>query len=163
MTFTIFQDPTFYKNGVIIPSGSVLYSGADLQILQNSIPSVVFPCNGNLNQVLNLFDQAINNLLVQNNLTQLVPGPLGFNPATITINGLHQIEVTAINALNGEMSTLQTLFADLTATNLPIDINLQCLAPAASPCISGIDTYPLIAVLNVMVSEICALKIAVGI
>jgi hypothetical protein len=163
MTFSIYSDPTFYKNGLTLPSGSVFYSGATLQFLQNSVPPIALPCNANLNQVLNLFDQAVNNLLVENNLTQLTPESLTFNPATISIKGLHQVEINAISANIASILSLQTQLADLNVGILPITINMQCLASIAAPCESGVNTYQLIAVLNSMLSEICALKTAVGI
>ena len=163
MTFSIYTDPTFYKNGLTVPSGSVFYSGATLQFLKNSVPAVVFPCNANLNQVLNLFDQAVNNLLVENNLTDLNVGNLSFDPATISINGLHQVEINAISANIAAISSLQTQLADLNIGTLPIVINMQCLASIAAPCESGTNTYQLISVLNSMLSEICAIKNYLGI
>src|SRR5271170_5063743 len=120
MTFSIYTDPTFYKNGLTLPSGSIFYSGAPLAFLNNASTPVAFPCNGNLNQVLNLFDQAVNNLLSQNNLTQLTEGNLVFDPATITINGLHQIEINAISANIASITALQTQVNDLNAGTLPI-------------------------------------------
>lgn len=163
MILTIFNDPTAYKIGTAIPSGSILYTGTVLAFLSNSTNPITFPCNGNINQVFNLFDQAVNNLLVQNNLTALTPGDLVFNPAIIQVNELHQVEINAINALQGQYEALSTMFNDLNVGNLDITINMQCLSSISAPCESGTNVYPLIAVLNSMLSEICALKTAVGI
>jgi hypothetical protein len=163
MILTIFTDFTAYKIGTSIPSGSILYTGPVLEFLSNSTNPVAFPCNGNINQIFNLFDQAVNNLLVQNNLTTLEPGDLVFNPATIQVNQLHQVEINAINALQAQYTSLSTMFNDLNVGNLDITINMQCLTSITAPCESAAGVYPLIAVLNSMLSEICALKTAVGI
>jgi hypothetical protein len=163
MTFTIFNDPTAYKIGTAIPSGSILYTGDVLAFLSNSTNPITFPCNGNINQVFNLFDQAVNNLLVQNNLTDLTPGDLVFTPATIQINQLHQVEINAINALQAQYTSLSTMFNELNVGNLDLTINMQCLAGVTAPCETVPGVYPLISVLNSMLSEICALKTAVGI
>jgi len=163
MILTIFNDPTAYKIGTAIPSGSILYTGPVLAFLANSTNPITFPCNGNINQVFNLFDQAVNNLLIQNNLTAITPGNLVFNPATIQINQLHQIEINAINALQAQYNSLSTMFNTLNIGDLDITINMQCLTSITAPCESAASVYPLIAVLNSMLSEICALKTAVGI
>jgi hypothetical protein len=163
MTFTIYQDPTQFKAGFVPPSGSVLYNGAALTFLQNGIPVPQLPCVINLNQVLNFFDQAVNNLLEQNNLTALNPQTLGFNPATITINALHQIEINAIAGNIASIAALQEQVNDLNGNTLPITINMGCLSSISAPCESGTNMYPLIAVLISFLSEICALKAAVGI
>jgi hypothetical protein len=163
MIFTVYQDPTQFKAGFVPPSGSVLYNGAVLQFLQNGNPVPQLPCILNLNQVLNFFDQAVNNLLAQNNLTTLNPQGLPFSPATITINGLHQVEINAIAGNAASILTLQETVADLSANTLPVTINMGCLASISAPCESGTNQYQLIAVLNSFLSEICALKAAVGI
>jgi hypothetical protein len=163
MILTIFSDTTAYKTGSAFPSGSILYTGPILAFLSNSTNPIEFPCNGNLNQVLNLFDQAVNNLLIQNNLTSLVPGDLIFNPVTVQVNQLHQIEINAINAVQAQYTSLSTMFNELNVGNLDITINMGCLTAITAPCQSSTNVYPLIAVLNSMLSEICALKNAVGI
>lgn len=163
MILTLYSDPTAFKNGFIVPSGSVLYTGATLEILQNSTTPIALPCNGNLNQAISFFDQAVNNLLVQNNLTELTPENLTFNPATITINELHQIEINAISANIASIAALQTQLAGLTANSLSVTMNMQCLAAGAAPCESAPGIYPLIGVLNSMLTEICAIKSYLGI
>lgn len=163
MTFTVYQDPTQFKTGFVPPSGSVFYNGPALQFLQNGVPIPQAPCVMNLNQVLNFFDQAVNNLLEQNNLTALNAQGLPFNPATVTINQLHQVEINAIAANIAAITTLQEEYNDLSGNTLPITINMGCLAAISAPCESGANTYQLIAVLNSFLSEICALKAAVGI
>lgn len=163
MILTIFSDPTAYKTGSAFPSGSILYTGPVLMFLSNSTNPITFPCNGNLNQVINLFDQAVNNLLVQNNLTALEPGDLDFNPETVQVNQLHQVEINAINALQAQYTSLSTMFNDLNVGALDITINMGCLTAITAPCATAPQTYPLLSVLNSMLSEICALKAAVGI
>jgi hypothetical protein len=163
MIFTVYQDSTKFKAGVTPPSGSVFYNGAALQFLQNGVPVPQVPCNMNLNQVLSFFDQAVNNLLEQNNLTGLNPQGLSFNPATVTINALHQVEINAIQGNAAAILTLQDDFNNLSGNTLPITINMGCLASIAAPCESSPGVYPLISVLNSFLSEICALKAAVGI
>jgi len=163
MIFTLYSDPTAFKGGFNVPSGSVLYTGAMLQILQNSTNPIALPCNGNLNQVINFFDQAVNNLLIQNNLTGLTEGNLTFDPATITINGLHQIEINAISANIAAIEAIQGQIAALNAGTLPITINMQCLAAGAAPCETVPNTFILSSVLNSIITEICAIKSYLGI
>ncbi len=144
MTFSILQDPTAYKIGNAIPSGSVLYTGAVLEFLNNASNPIVFPCNGNLNQVINLFDQAINNLLVQNNLTQLTPGNLEFNPAIVQVNQLHQIEINAINALQAQYVSLSEMFNNLNVGNLYVYFVYQLFPLIDSICINPIPSLSII-------------------
>jgi len=153
-------DSSKYNCGLIIPSSCVPYTGADLMILT---PQTQLACNANINDVIGAFDNAVSGLLTSTNLTGLNPQCLSFDPATINVSGLFQVNINKICALDASLSALQTLFNDLNIATMPIAIDLQCLAPGAAPCLTPPNTYQLQAVLNVMLSEICALKTAVGI
>ena len=156
-------DTSKYKCGMIIPSSCVPYTGQDLTFLNPSDPLQVLPCNANMNDVILLMNNTLKTLVDGNNLTTLNVRCLSFDPATITPVQLHQVEIDKICGLDASLTALTSQVNALNIATMPIAINLQCLAPAASPCLIPPTTYQLIAVLNVMVSEICALKTAVGI
>lgn len=146
--------------GPTVASSNILYTGSDLKFLPEPTD---LPCNASLNEVLSLFDTAVTNIQTGINLTGLNKRCLVFDPATITVAGLEQVQIDKICALDASLTALTTLVNDLDIATMPIAIDLMCLTPAASPCLTPPNTYQLIAVLNVMISEICALKTAVGI
>ena len=155
-------DNTKYNCGQIIGSGCVPYTGSVLTIIPTSTPNVL-PCNANINDVISLFDTTLKKLMDSNNFTTLNVRCLTFNPATVTAVQLHQLEIDTICALQASLATLTTQVNSLNIANMQIGINLQCMSAAASSCATGTNIYPLIAILNVMVNQICALKAAVGI
>lgn len=152
-----------FCSGQTIGSICTIYTGTDLQFLQYLNPVPILKCNASLDDVVEDIDLALTNLLSGNNLKNLNVRCLTFDPSTITPAGLHQVEIDKICALDASLTTLTETVSNLNIANMQIAINLQCLSAAAAPCISPSNTYPLIAVLNAMVSEICALKAAVGI
>lgn len=153
-------DQQKYNCGLVIPSSCVPYTGTDLTFL--SSPTLL-SCNANINDVIGLMDTALHTLIVGNTLTGLNPRCLIFNPAVITPAGLHQVEIDKICGLDASLTTLTTQVNNLNVGSMQIAINLQCLTPAASPCLTPPNFYSLLSILNVMISEICALKTAVGI
>lgn len=153
-------DSSKYNCGLIVPSSCIPYTGSDLTILSN--PSIL-PCNANINDVIFILDSNLKTIIDGNNLTNLNNRCLDFSPATIKINELHQIEIDKICALDASLTALQDSFDTLNIGSELIQIDLQCLTPSAAACLTPPDTYTLQAVLNVIISEICALKTAVGI
>ena len=153
-------DQQKYQCGLVIPSSCVPYTGSDLTSI--SSPSLL-ACNANMNDVIGLLDGVLATLVSGNNLTTLNPLCLTFDPATITPKALHQLEITNICGLQASLTSLTTQVNELNIGTMPIAINMQCLTAAVSACLTPPDTYPLISVLNAMLSEICALKAAVGI
>lgn len=156
------DDSKYGGCGTIISSKCIPYQGSVLTIIPTNLPSPL-PCNANLNDVISLFDTTLKKLMDGDNLTTLNVRCLSFNPATVTPVQLHQIEIDTICALQSSLTALTTQVNTLNIASMPIAINLQCMAPAAAPCLSPAGTYTLIAVLNAMVNKICALATAVGI
>lgn len=153
-------DTQKYQCGQTIASSCVPYTGTDLTCISD--PSLL-PCNASMNDVVFLMDAVVAKLVAGNNLTTLNPGCLTFNPATITPVALHQIEITSICGLQSSLTTLQATVADLNIGTMLIQLDMQCLTSAVSACVQPTNMYPLQAVLNAMLTEICALKTAVGI
>lgn len=153
-------DSSKYNCGTIIPSSCVPFSGRRLTILPD--PNLL-PCDASIDDVVFLLDGSITHIARGLNLTGLDPMGLDFTPATVTQAELDQVLISAIQGTSAALETLTTQVNDLNIGELDIQINLGCLAPAAAPCLVPPNTYPLIAVLNAMLAEICALKTAVGI
>lgn len=156
-------DALKYNCGMILPSSCIPYTGTDLTFVSSLQPSPLLTCDASMNDVVAAMNTSLTNLVNGNNLTVLNQRCLTFTPATVTPAQLHQVEIDKICALDASLTTLTSVVNNLSIATMPIAINLQCLASAASPCLTPPSTYQLIAVLNVMVSEICALKTAVGI
>jgi hypothetical protein len=149
-----------YQCGIVIPSACVPYTGTGLTSISN--PSLL-GCDANINDVITVLDGVLAGQVAGNNLTGLNPQCLSFDPATITPAGLHQIEINEICGLEASLTALQTQVNELNIGTMLIGINMQCLTPAASPCLTPPNTYELIAVLNTMLTEICAIKAYLGI
>lgn len=153
-------DTSKYNCGEIIPSSCVPYTGSDLTVLADPAS---LACNANINDVIKVLDTTLKGVLDGSNLTGLNPRCLTFTPATVTVAGLFQVEIDKICALDASLVALTTQVNNLNIGNEPIVIDLLCLAPAAAPCQSAPNTYTLLAILNTLVNEVCALKSAVGI
>jgi hypothetical protein len=153
-------DTSKYQCGDIIPSSCVPYTGKDLTILTD--PNIL-ACNANINDVIFLLDGTVKGILTDLDLTGLDPQGLSFIPATVKQNELDQILINTVQGTAAALTALTAQVNELNIGELDIQINLGCLAPAASACLIPPNTYPLIAVLNAMLAEICALKTAVGI
>ena len=153
-------DQQKFQCGIVVPSSCVPYTGGDLTSI--SSPSLL-GCNANMNDVIKLLDGVLTLQVSGNDLTGLNPLCLDFDPDTITPKGLHQIEITEICALEAQLTTLQDQVNALNIGTMPIQINMQCLTSASAACLTPPNTYQLIAVLNTMLTEICAIKSFLGI
>jgi hypothetical protein len=154
-------DTSKYGCGQVLASSCIPYTGTDLTVL--SSPSLL-ACNANINDVITVLDSSIKKLMVSNDFTGLnVLCFTSLNPATVTAAQLHQAEITQICGLSASLTTLTNTVNSLNIGSMQIAIDLQCLTPAAAPCLTPPNLYSLLSILNVMISEICALKTAVGI
>lgn len=134
------------------PSGCIIYTGA----LPNFIidPS----CNLNLDELLEAHADEIGGLLDSAKLSDLDKHYLNFNPATVDLKGLHQIQIDALQDHQTRISALETELAGLNVGNKLVQINLSCLTPTAAPCAQGTNTYSLVSLLTILVNEICQIK-----
>lgn len=153
-------DTQKYNCGMILPSSCIPFTGSDLTCI--SSPTLL-SCNANINDVIGLIDGVVKKLVDGDNLTTLNVRCLSFDPATVTPVQLHQVEIDKICGIDSSLTALTEQVNALNVGSMQIAIDLQCLASAASPCLTPPNLYPLLSVLNVMISEICALKTAVGI
>lgn len=153
-------DTQKYNCGQVLPSSCIPYTGKDLTCISDP---TLLGCNADMNDVIFLIDEVVKKLVDGNNLTGLNVRCLTFVPSTITPAQLHQVEIDKICGLDASLTTLTNQVNDLDIGTMPIEVDLLCLTPGAAPCLTPPNIYPLIAVLNVMLVEICALKTAVGI
>lgn len=151
-----------YTCGNIIPSSCVPYTGnQDLAILPYVFPTEETPeldCNANINDVLDLYDQAIDKLVDFVDLSELEPGDLVFDPETVTVGELFEIVLTAIETNNAEIESVQTQLDEFSVEDAIINIDLGELAPAASQCAVAPDAYPLINILVLFANKIIELE-----
>lgn len=143
-----------YKCGEIYPSSCVLYTGD----LPTFIVADSIPCDANIDDVIEQMNIKLSLLLDGNNLTAIDKKCLVFDPATVTIKGLHQVQITKICDLNSRLGTLELLVGNLNIGNELINIDLGCLAPQAAPCAQGTNLYSLVSILTVLKNEICTIK-----
>ena len=148
-----------YNCGQIIPSGCVLYTG-DIPAFINATD---LACDPNVDEILAQYGAQIQLLLTGNTLTGLNPKSLVFNPATITVSGLHQVEINAIDSLSTLLTALQTQVNNLNIATMNVVIDLKCLTPAANPNNLPVNTYTLSTILGILVDQICTIKINLGI
>lgn len=145
-----------YNCGQILPSSCVPFTG---DVLTFPATPDALTCDANINDVIFVIDKYLKVLVDGNNLTGLNKNCLDFVPATVTPAQLHQIEIDQICLLKGQTEALQTQFDDFNIGAHTVDINLPtCLLASAAACLTGINTYQLIALLNLYAAKICDLE-----
>jgi hypothetical protein len=143
-----------YTCGDTFPSGCVLYSGE----FPDFIDSEEFNCVLNLDRIMELYGGKIDSILSDINLTTLSTQGLSFNPATVTVKELHQVEINKLANLESRLATIESAVGNLNIGSKLITINLDCLTPQAAPCAQGTNTYTLLSILQIFRAEICAIK-----
>lgn len=140
--------------GSSFPSGCIIYTG--------NLPSFITPdsvdCDASLDDILNKFGSKIDNILANIDLTAIDRKCLDFDHNTITVKGLHQIEINKLCDHETRITDLETVLSSVNIGTQPIVIDLQCLTTAAIPCSTAANTYPLVAVLTSMIAKICSLQ-----
>lgn len=141
-----------YPCGSIIPSSCVPFTGNKPKFLTEELE-----CDVNLDEVIDVLGDKIDELVKATDVS--------LNTSTcITIEG----DKTPKNILQAhdnklcELATaIEQLENDVSETDIAsqqVTIDLGCLSAAASPCAVGVNTYTLIAVLNLFKTEICNIK-----
>ena len=143
-----------YKCGAPLASACVFYTAE----IPTYFLASTFPCNVNIDDVFNVINPTIQTILTGNDLTGLTPLCLSFNPATITIKDLHQLEISHICALHAQADGLQNQINDINVGVESLTIDLQCLTPNTNPCSSATNNYSLFFVLTTMLTKICSLQ-----
>lgn len=138
--------------GPITTSCCIPFTGKDLTI----VAANTLKCDANIDDVIFQIDKVLKSLADANDLTGLIKHSLDFDPATITPAELHQVEIDAIDILQGKVTSLETQLANLNIGAEVITIDLPtCLEEDASPCATGTNQYQLIAILNLFAAKLC--------
>lgn len=137
------------------PSSCINFTGGRLSFLSDDKQ---LDCNANLDDVIDALDIAINNIQIGNDLTLLDKGSLNFDPATINIKNLHQVEINYMSGLNAQINTLSEQLNNLNIGSEIITINLGNLTPSAAACAVGTNMYSLISLLNLIFNTLNSLQ-----
>lgn len=143
-----------YNCGNILASSCVPFTGANLTFLSEA-DLELFPCDANINDVIFYIDKYLKKLVDGNDFTDLDKDCLDFDPATIDAKGLHQIEITEICLMKGQIEALQTMVEDLNIGAETVTIDLGCLTPDAAECAVAVNTYTLQSILQLFASKLC--------
>lgn len=140
--------------GNILPSGCVPFTGDAL----TSLPAgQELDCDAGVNDVIKALDLAIKALQNASDISTLTNGSVTL-PTPKTLVGSLQVIGDKVSLLSTGLSALQTAVESQLIANELVTIDLKCLAAAAAPCQVSTNTYTLIAVLNALVAEVCAIK-----
>jgi hypothetical protein len=140
--------------GQILMSACVPFSGSQLTFL-TSEELEDFPCNANMDDVIESIDTTLKKLVDGNNFTALDIDCLDFDPATVTAKDLHQLEITEICLLKGQVDALSEQLNLLNIGNEVITIDLECMTPDAAPCAVGVNQYSLLTILQLFRDKLC--------
>lgn len=141
-----------YTCSVIQPSGCVLYTGTFPAFIDESALS----CIPNLDDIFSKYGVAVDAINDSIDLSGVNKRCFSFTGSKVKDFAEETIE--KVCALETSLENLSALITGLNIGNHLITIDLKCLKPAASPCSQGTDTYSLLAILNILVNEICLLK-----
>ena len=83
---------TRYKCGPPLPSACVYFTAP----LPSYVPEGDFPCNVNIDDIFNTINTTLQGILTGIDLTGINNDCLTFDPTTITVKGLHQVELTQL-------------------------------------------------------------------
>lgn len=138
--------------GTILASSCVHYTGKDFTFNK---PEDALECNASASDAFELIDKYLKPLVDGNDFTELDKDCLDFDPLTIDAKGLHQLEITEICLLKGQVEALTTQLNELNIGDEILTLNLQCMTPDAAPCAEGVNQYQLDTILTTLVAKIC--------
>lgn len=147
-----------FNCGTIVGSACVPFTGKDLTIVTGDDQ---VKCDSNINDVIEIIDAELKKLKDSNDFTGLtsIEDCIEFNPATVTAAQLHELELTKICELNGELIALQSQFNDWDISTEIITINLpSCFEADAAPCEIVENEYTLLTLLTLYANKICELE-----
>lgn len=140
------------KCGTTLASSCVFYTGKDFTFVDVNDQ---LTCDASVSDAFEKVDKYLKELIDGNNFTALTPDCLSFNPATVTAKDLHQLEITEICLLKGQVTTLTNSVNNLNIGNEVITINLGCLTDDASSCAVATNQYQLITLLTLFANKLC--------
>lgn len=140
-----------YKCPEAIPTACLLYTGKEFTFLRDDDE---LACDAKLDDVFSKIDEYLTELVDGNDLRELDKKYLVFDPATIDIKGLHQIEINALDVLNGQVTTLTTTINNLNIGDEVVTVDLGAMAADASDCVIATNQYQLKAVLQLFANKL---------
>lgn len=142
------------KCGQVTSSSCVSFEGEYDSLLTKNI----VPCNANLDDIIKILSTQIKALKDTLDLSSFNSNCVTFDKNTQKVKDLLQAQNTLLCSLKTSLEALQIQVNDLDASNLLVNIDLDCLKPSASQCQVSTDTYTIFTVLNILKDEICLLK-----
>lgn len=133
------------------PTSCILFTGSELTFPAEGDE---LQCDAKLDDVIFKIDKYLFNILTGSDLTGLDKKYLIFDPATITVAGLEQIEIDALDVLNGQVASLTTQLNNLDIGNEVVTVNLGAMSPAVSACAVGTNEYQLKVVLQLFADKL---------
>lgn len=138
--------------GTVLASSCVHFTGKDFTFMKEVD---ALECNASVSDAFDLVNKYMKILVDGNDFTELDKDCLDFDPLTIDAKGLHQLEITKICFLKGQVDALTTQFNDLNIGEEIVTLNLGCLTPDAAACAVGTNQYQLISILQLFASKLC--------
>lgn len=111
-------------------------------------------CKANVNDVFKAYGDKLDFLNDQSNVKSLDKKTFGYDQANITPLALMQTFINKISTLESDVYNLKAALKDLNIGSLPITLDLGMLAPDASACEISPNTYPLQALLNIIINKL---------
>jgi len=145
--------------GTITPSSCVSFTGKQ----PTFIATADFPCDVNVTDVLDLATAEIDKINTGKDLTGLNKRCLVFDPATIDIKGLSQIQIDELCALDASVSAVQSAISNLAIGTELVSVDLGAMTPMSNPCSATVNQYTLFYVLQAFANELNVIKTNLGI
>lgn len=136
--------------GLIVPSSCVPFTGTKPAFVEEED----FPCDVNVTDIIVLADAEIDKINTTLDLTELAKGCLDFDPLTVQVNELHQVEIDEICALRAELTTLQDTINDLDIGAELVTVDLGAMTPLSNPCSVTTNQYTLFYVLQAFADKL---------
>lgn len=145
---------TTYNCGQIFPSGCIVFTGT----LPNFITTESVSCPPSIDEILGKYGDALDTILDSIDLTGLDKGCFDFDPDTIQVKELEQLQIDKICEHETEITALQTELTNLDISTKSITINLDCLGEDATACADESEAYTLLSILILFRNAICDLR-----
>lgn len=143
-----------YTCGNVFPSGCVLYTGQ----LPTFVDVESFPCDARLDDIIEAINDQVETILTGIDLTAIEPNCFTFDPANVTVKEFVQEAIDFICDHETRLDEVEDDLLNLDISTKVINLDLDCLTPAAAPCEQGTNDYTLLSILLTFRSEICAIK-----
>lgn len=146
-----------YPCASLTPSSCVFFTGKKPKFLAEELE-----CDVNLNEVIEKIGDALDTIQKATDVTALTSDCVTLTTPKTPASVLVDLSAK-ICALSASIQAAQQQIAGVKAADELINIDLGCLAPAASACQVSANNYKLISILSLFKTEICAIKSHLGI